>query len=244
MRVDELLVYPRIVPVDELGLPAARPMGEWFTPRRILADPLRYAGVRRYLPGDNPRHVHWRATARTGQLQVKVFDASASLCLMIVVDVQTLPRNYEYLPATLEYVIMAAGSIAMHALDEHYQVGLYANALTRQAETWSHVRPSGHERQATELLSALAALEPFRGIPLERLLAMLLPDLPYGASVIAITSLLRPAAVEALDAVQQGGHPVLLLTASETMPYVPDSIPSFHLGEQGDWQGVSRIALA
>ncbi|MHB1317056.1 MAG: DUF58 domain-containing protein [Anaerolineae bacterium] len=243
-HVDELLVFPRIVPVDEIGLPSARPMGEWFAPRRILPDPLRYSGVHRYMPGDSPRHVHWRATARTGELQIKEFDPSDTLSLILAVDVQTLARTYEYLPDTLEYVIMAAGSIAMHALDEHYMVGLYANALTREAETWTRIRPGRQTRQATELLSALAAIEPFRGISLERMLLMLIGDLPYGASVITITSLLRPPILEALDSVQQSGHPVLLLTASESMPYVPETIPSFHLGEQNAWHELETLALA
>jgi uncharacterized protein (DUF58 family) len=243
-HVDELLVFPRIVPVDALGLPSARPMGDWFAPRRILADPLRYSGVHRYMPGDNPRHVHWRATARTGELQVKEFDPSDTLSMILALDVQTLARTYEYLPDTLEYVIMAAGSIAMHALDEHYVVGLYANALTREAETWTRVRPGRHARQATELLSALAAIEPFRGISLERMLLLLIGELPYGASVITITSLLRPPIIEALHAVQQAGHPVLLLTAGEAMPYVPEAIPSFHLGEQNAWQELETLALA
>jgi uncharacterized protein (DUF58 family) len=243
-RVNELLVYPRIVPVDFLGLPVARPMGEWFATRRILPDPLRYAGVHRYMPGDNPRHVHWRATARTGELQVKEFDASDTLNVTIAVDVQTLPRTYEYLPNALEYLLSAAGSIAMHALDEHHMVGLSVNGLTRDGETWTRVRPGRNERQATEVLSALAAIEPFRGTSFERMLAILMSELPYGASVIAITALMRPTIIKALDAVQQAGHPVLLLTTGETMPYVPDTIPSFHLGDLDAWQDLEAFALA
>lgn len=121
-------------------------------PRRVLEDPLRFAGVHSYRPGDNARHVHWRATARTGQLQIKEFDPSDTLSLTIAVDVQTLPRTYEYLADALEYVVMAAASIAIHALDEHYMVGVCANALTREAETWTRVRPGRHARQATEIL--------------------------------------------------------------------------------------------
>jgi len=243
-QVDELLVYPRIVPVEEFGLPASRPMGEWFAPRRVVADPLAYAGVHKYQPGDSPRHVHWRATARTGELQIKEFDPGAAPMVTIALDVQTLPRTYEYLPDTLEYIIMVAASIAMHALDEQYQVGLYANGLTRHAETWSQVRPGRGVHQETELLSAFAALEPFRGMPFDELLVALSPEMAFGTGVIAITAHLREDILEALDSLQRSGHPVLLLTAGETMPYVPDSIPSFHLGEPYEWSQATRVALA
>ena len=39
-----------------------------------LADPLRTVGVRDYHPEDSFRHLHWKATARAQQLQVRVFE--------------------------------------------------------------------------------------------------------------------------------------------------------------------------
>ena len=74
-QTDELVVYPRVVPVTALGLPASYPFGDAATRRRITDDPLRITGARSYVPGDNPRYVHWKATARRGELQTKTFDA-------------------------------------------------------------------------------------------------------------------------------------------------------------------------
>jgi uncharacterized protein (DUF58 family) len=241
---DELLVFPRLLPLEELGLPTGRPVGEWFATRRVVPDPLRFAGVRTYAPGDNPRYVHWRASARTNSLQVKEFDPSDTLTLMIAVDVQTLPRSYDYLAEALEYVISAAASIALYALDERHMVGLCANSLTRKAETWARVAPGRHVRQATELLSLLAELGPFRGTPMERMLDLLMSDLPFGASVVALTALPRAGIYEALDGLQRAGHPVLLLTTGTLPPTVPDSIPHHHLGEEDDWEAVPALELA
>jgi uncharacterized protein (DUF58 family) len=66
---DNLIVYPRIVPVEQLGLPAERPAGERKAKRRIIEDPLRMATVREYTPGDSIRQIHWKNTARLNQLQ-------------------------------------------------------------------------------------------------------------------------------------------------------------------------------
>lgn len=123
-----LLVYPLIVPIERLGLPARAPFGERSTPRRLLEDPLRTAGVRPYVPGDEPRRIHWKATARTGALQSRVYEPSAHHILAVFVDARTYDNPVlGYDPALLELGICAAASVATWAIDHGYAVGLYAN---------------------------------------------------------------------------------------------------------------------
>lgn len=242
-HIDEILVYPKIVPVESLGLPTARPIGEWFAERRVVPDPLRFASVRAYVPGDNPRYIDWRSTARTTALQVKEFDPSDTLALMLAVDVQTTPRSYEYIPDDLEFVISAAASIALYALDQRHMVGLCANALTRRAETWTRIRPGRAINQANVLLSALAELDPFRGTALETMLYDIMPELPFGATVIALTAQARPPVYEALATLQEVGHRVLLLTVGRSAPAVPLQIPHHHLGGAHVWQRLDALEL-
>ena len=73
-----LLIYPRYVPVDQLGLPARQPFGDFKALQQLATDPLRFKSVREYAYGDNPRHIHWSATARRGVLQTKLFEPSAT----------------------------------------------------------------------------------------------------------------------------------------------------------------------
>jgi uncharacterized protein (DUF58 family) len=67
-----LLVYPRVIPLEGYDIASRRPMGEVRMTYRLYEDPTRIAGVRQYVPGDALTRVHWRATARTGQLHSKV----------------------------------------------------------------------------------------------------------------------------------------------------------------------------
>src|SRR5512133_186855 len=85
-----LTVYPRVVPVSALGLPAAHPFGDLKAARRISDDPLRVTGVRPYVAGDSPRNLHWKATARRGELQAKVFDPGALRSAAVFVDLRTV----------------------------------------------------------------------------------------------------------------------------------------------------------
>jgi uncharacterized protein (DUF58 family) len=199
---DDLIVYPKIIPLEHLGLPAGRPMGDWLAPRRLLEDPQRFAMTRDYVPGDNPRYLHWKATARTGRLQSKVFDPSATLSLTLAVDVQTAAGAYEYEPDALEFVISAAASLAMQALQERHSVGLCANGLQEGQSGWVQVRPGRHPEQLHQLLTALACLDAVRGTPFETMIGLTLPTLPYGSTLVALTAWPRDANIESLLAVQ------------------------------------------
>ncbi len=54
--------------------------------RRITSEQAEVRGVRPYRPGDSLRLVHWRSTARRGQMMVREFDAAPALTLVLVVE--------------------------------------------------------------------------------------------------------------------------------------------------------------
>ncbi|MCA1572067.1 MAG: DUF58 domain-containing protein [Chloroflexi bacterium] len=62
---DELLVRPRTVPVQAPHT-ARAPLGTARTRSSLFTDPSRFAGVRRYQPGDPVRGIHWRGLVLAG----------------------------------------------------------------------------------------------------------------------------------------------------------------------------------
>jgi len=243
-EVTELTVYPKVVPVSALGLPAGRPMGEWLGQRRVIEDPLRFSAVREYIPGDNPRYIHWRASARTGALQTKVFEPSAARTLVLVADAQTMPEAYAYIPEYLELVATSAASLALHALEQQYVVGLWTNDIGAGGRGWVEVRPSRHPQQTALLLSTLAGLGPISGSQYASLLKSVRRRLPYGATVVAITAMPDEAVYAALLALQEGGHPVQLYTVGDSPYEVPEELPSYHLGGRDAWKRLEALELA
>ena len=242
-KIDTLIVYPKVVPVHALGLPTGRPMGEWIARRRIIEDPLRFSVVREYRPGDNPRYIHWKATAHTCALQSKVFDPSDTLSLTIAVDVQTSARSYEFLPEYVEYLASVAASLAVYALDQRHMVGLCINGLGQMGERWVRIKPGRHPQQVTEILTALAGLSSFQRMPFEEMLQAAMLSLPFGATVAALTAMPREPVFEILAALEEVGHRVLLLTIGDTEIKVPDQLTRYHLGGRDAWQCLESLAL-
>ncbi|MDQ6659429.1 MAG: DUF58 domain-containing protein [Chloroflexota bacterium] len=127
-----LLVYPLIVPLESFQLPARYPFGERRAPRRLLEDPSRVIGIRDYAYGDSLRRVHWKATARTMQMQSKVYEATTTYTLVTFLNITShfdTTYGYGLQPDMQELAICAAASITDWALNEGYATGLYANTL-------------------------------------------------------------------------------------------------------------------
>jgi len=123
-----VLVYPLIVPITNFGLPARHPFGDRRAPRRLLEDPSRIVGVRDYVYGDSLRRVNWKATARTMQMQSKVYEASTTYTLMLFLNTAARHDNYYSMyPELQELSICAAASLTDWAMNQNYAVGLYAN---------------------------------------------------------------------------------------------------------------------
>lgn len=115
----EVVVLPRLGQVD---VPAFR---RWLLRTAMTSDSSRRVfrraapsdgdvrGLRTYRPGDSPREVHWRTSARRDQLMVREYDRSPPLDLVIVVDpwVPSVPTAH---PAKLklEWALSLAVSVA------------------------------------------------------------------------------------------------------------------------------------
>ena len=72
-----------------------------------------YLGVREYRPGDPPRSVHWRSTARVGRLVVREYEEEVQTRVTLVLagrDTGTPPDS------PFEALVSATASIAMYAI--------------------------------------------------------------------------------------------------------------------------------
>ena len=150
---DTILVIPAVAPVDPrllaLCLPAEK-TGPTMRPRRGGVD--EFYGVKEHRPGDNPRWIYWRRSARTGVLVSKEMTQVAPRALLLLVDTYMTSRTRTE-HARIEKVIAMAASLASAALEQGLSVGLHI-----WMNGWNGLAPTRGKRQRRELMSMLARL--------------------------------------------------------------------------------------
>jgi uncharacterized protein (DUF58 family) len=243
-QTDRIIVYPRVVPVTAVGIASAQPFGDASMRRKVSEDPLRIMGVRAYVPGDNPRFLHWKATARRGELQTKVFEPGAARAAAIFLNLTTLAERPGIIRDYLEYAITTAASLARFILDNREAVGLYVNGSRRNEMGLLRLPPSRRPDRWEEILEGLARLNGLPSVDIVRVLQAEMSLLPYGATVIAVTALVNESILAALLDLRAAGHPVVLVTVGEDMPSgVPDGLDAYWIGGHAAYENLTELDL-
>jgi uncharacterized protein (DUF58 family) len=184
-----LLVYPRLVDLDRLFSESGLRSHDG---RRLLLQ--RPAGfdlhsVREYEQGESLRKVHWRSTAKRGQLMVKELEDSPRDEVAVVLDGDPSAVVGE----SFDVQVRAAGSILL----AHSRRGRRA-VLVINAGRGEQQRVQSGEADWRQALDLLAAAEPGDGPPLAALLADEGHAAGRAVELTVVTGSLSPRLVERL----------------------------------------------
>jgi uncharacterized protein (DUF58 family) len=140
-----ILVYPKVLPLPRYDFASQRPIGEVRLANRLFEDPTRNAGVRPYVVGDPLQRVHWKATARTGQLHCRVYEPTSLAGASVLLDFHEggYPKRGE--PHRSDLAVTTAASIAYAVSMLNQQIGFATNgrdAADRIREESLSVQPS------------------------------------------------------------------------------------------------------
>ncbi len=111
--VDRVIVAPRAHPLEmpELG---NGPLGRHLLAQARRLGPGEFHSLREYVDGDEPRTIHWRASARSDALLVKQHSVEGLRRMLVVLD----PDPASYADATsFERAITVAASLVQSAAD-------------------------------------------------------------------------------------------------------------------------------
>lgn len=213
---DYLIIYPKIVPIAQLGLPSHSPQVTLPTPVPLFQDPARISGMRPYRPGDNPRHIHWPATAATGEILVKQFQPAIARDNAIFLNMDRADyARYSYPDSAIELAITVAASLANHMLGfEKLPVGLATTAfdpLSQEQQSF-YLPPRKGRDQLTQILEILARVQTATDLQFLDRLRREAVHLSWGTSVIIITSGESEELLETLLLLKRAGfQPTLAL---------------------------------
>lgn len=224
-----LTVFPSLLPFPHLEFPAEDPFGDRRSRQRLFEDPNRPMGIRQYHPEDSFRRIHWPATARTGQLQVKVYQPTTGQVMMICMNVSTFARSWEGVyPQLLEFLIKVAATLIDEGIKEGYKVGLVANGCLAHADQPFRIPPGRSPQQLAVLLQALAGVTSVVTANFERFLMREIPRVQYGATLIILSAVTTPELATTLIQLKQHERRITLLSVAEEAPPVIPGIRIIH----------------
>lgn len=225
-----LTVTPRIISL------ARPPLGGYWLGdsehgrRSIAASGEDDVAPRAYRTGDSLHRVHWRSTARYGELMVRREEQYWRNTASLLLDT----RRSGYSEPMFELAVTTAASIGVHLAGE----GFDARLVTSEGE----VPRQGSFRDT--LLDTLAVLRPSRAVSLEVGIAALGTA---GGQLIAVLGELPPAQARDLAATRRGTAPGMALFLAE--PGAPDVTASAQVLAGAGWRvavvpDAARLAAA
>lgn len=237
-HLDTVVVYPQIWPLEELGLPAKEPFGEVKVTRSLFTDPIKTQGIRDYQPHDRFRDVHWKATARRGNLQTKIYEPSTGMTTAVFLNVATYERHWMGFNADLlERAVSVAASIANYGVQQRWGVGFYANGSVPNSDQPIRVLPGRSPEQLSHVLEAMAAVTEFATGSIELMMLRESPNLPWVATIVLVTAVVTDEIMVALLRLKEAGRRVVLISLADEPPplglgnlltyHIPSSAPAF-----------------
>jgi uncharacterized protein (DUF58 family) len=231
---DFCIVYPKIVGLRDLGFPSQSPFGNLPSRDRIFEDPTRIQGVRDYQPGDSLRRMDWKTSARVGNLQVRRYEPAISLETAIFLNLNAVdyPRRERYTGTELGIVI--AASVAVHVVEKRQALSLATNGRDPLRESEPSPNDAGAPEEAHPLFAPTLSLRKGRehlmhvldllarvevapeenALPFLDLLGRRSLSLPWGSTVVVITSREAEGLLDTLLALRRRGLLVILVLTS------------------------------
>ncbi|MQF48593.1 DUF58 domain-containing protein [SAR202 cluster bacterium AC-647-N09_OGT_505m] len=244
-KLDYLLVYPRIVSLENLGIPSKAPFGELRVRRHLFEDPVRVVTTREYAPGDPLKHIHWKATARLMQLQSRVFEPTTTVDLALFLDVRTVEAPlWGRVEQLLETAVIATASIASHGIEKGYRVGLYVNEPYLFKNGLIKLPSSDHPDQLQRVLEALAQVQGWPLFPLEQILNREARNVHGAATLAVITAEPSESLLASLHRFRMAGRRVVLILVGDRLSgFSLDGIPVYSVSDQVYWRELESVQL-
>lgn len=216
---DTLIVYPRVYPLDKLGIPTRDPFGAMPAMRRLIEDPSLVMGSRDYQYGDSFRQIHWKSTAHVGRLQTRVCEHTSDPTAMILLNVTTLEHDWHGTDVErFEWALSVAGSVASWADEWGCTVGLSSNGCAPNMPNAIRITPRRAPNQLSRIMEGLAVLTSFTAMHFNLFLLSEQRHVPFGATIIVVTPIVTPEIEGALLRLHGLGKRLILISVDRITP--------------------------
>ncbi|WP_139492001.1 DUF58 domain-containing protein [Brevibacillus dissolubilis] len=213
-----LLVYPEVQAVPPLSVGHTQPQGNRLSAQRLQDDVTFMRGIRPYAAGDRLKHIDWKASAKTRELQTRQFEYTAYANWVIVghilpsYDARTQTSN----DTINEKTISLIASLATRCRRDNQMYELLLNVKQRGKE-WFHLAQGNSKAHHVQVMTHLAKLHQYLPTSFVVLLRRLTHSCEKSAWVIVTPRLDEEVLAEA-GMLARRGHAVIVFDTSEDNP--------------------------
>jgi uncharacterized protein (DUF58 family) len=198
--------------IARIGFRAGQPVegsitGQHRSPLHGLSS--EFADYRTYTPGDDLKHLDWRAYARSDRYYIKRFEEESNLrCWFIVDDSASMNYGPEG-KRKFDVAATAAVSLAAVLLKQRDAVGI----TTAGSKIRQELRPSGAQSQLNKIDDTLSQVKPEGDTDLGAVVSEIADKVPRRGLICIASDLFTDLdkLYESLGRLQYGGHVIILL---------------------------------
>ncbi|MHC6175826.1 DUF58 domain-containing protein [Glutamicibacter sp. X7] len=135
----ELFIHPKTTGLDGSSAGFIRDL-EGMPTRDLSNSDVSFHALRGYQPGDDRRHIHWKSTARTGELMVRQFEETRRSHLAVALSLNLGDYGpHAEAAEDVELAISVAASIGLQAAVEQRKLDVYSQFGPVRADTGRHL---------------------------------------------------------------------------------------------------------
>lgn len=157
----EILVLPKLQPVDGIETLVTNEVGNKPTMYSYFQDPTLIAGVRDYIPADSFKQIHWKATARMGSLQTRLLEKTTHQKWTFLLNVMEEDHRGTTLSFAhdLENKISHLAYLLQKAEMQGATYDIYVNIQARNTLRLMHVEEGAGKEHLIKGLELLARID-------------------------------------------------------------------------------------
>ena len=186
---DVLLVYPAFYELLAVDLPVAlRFQKEGDSRVSKVGESLDFFGNREFREGDDPRHIDWIGSARTGEVIIKEFQQEYLSRIAIIVDTYVPPINSFKFSfgkkqsfAELEASLSLTSALIDYLTRGEYVVDIFATGLDVY-----HLKAGRHLSCFDDIMDILASLEINHQLPINEISSSIIEEISSIGSVVVL----------------------------------------------------------
>ncbi|WP_353893033.1 DUF58 domain-containing protein [Proteinivorax hydrogeniformans] len=217
------VVYPKLYPIEELIIKENSYLGENIVKRWIMDDPTYFSGVREYTFNEPIKQIHWKASAKTGDLQVKVNDYSADVSILYVLDLGYDRSEHVTSRHPLSERLIEVVAAYIHLAEEkQYEYGFATNYIIHGESIKSIIVPPNRgEGHLASCFQMLAKIMEYANIDITNLLYDVANTLTRSTVISLTTYNLNDKLIDALNDLRLRGFIVEINTYEEELENWP-----------------------